>query len=115
MVLGGVCFHIENAGMGGMGWDGKGRDVMGWDGSGVGARYAMWKKLEKVERLAPTNHPQASLWRPFGFCGAACGTLGAPVCGPFYHLGGAGAFLGQSSKQILKLNETLSQNGCQKE
>ena len=29
MVLVRVCFHIENAGMGGMGWDGKGRDVMG--------------------------------------------------------------------------------------
>ena len=47
MVLGRVCFHIENVGMGGMGWDGMGRGGMSWDGSGVGARYAMWKKLEK--------------------------------------------------------------------
>ena len=32
---------------GGVGWDGMGRGEMSWDGSGVGARYAMWKKLEK--------------------------------------------------------------------
>ena len=29
-----------------VGWDGMGREGM-WDGSGVGARYTMWKKLEK--------------------------------------------------------------------
>ena len=72
------------------------------------------EKVGKTNRLLLTNHPQASLWRPFGFCGAACGTLGAPVCAPFYHLGGAGAFLGQSSKKIRKPNEQLSQNGYQK-
>ena len=38
MVLARVYFHIENAGMGGMGWgwDGKGRDVMGWERVGAG-------------------------------------------------------------------------------
>ena len=85
MVLGRVCFHIENAGMGGMGWDGKGRDVMGWEWGWGEVRHV--EKVGKIKRLLPTNHPQASLWRPFGFCGAACGTLGAPVCAPFYHLG----------------------------
>ena len=112
-VLGGVCFHIENVGMGGMGWDGKGRDVMGWEWGWGEVRHV--EKVRKVKRLLPTNHPQASLWRPFGFCGAACGTLGAPVCAPFYHLEGAGAFLGQSTKKIRKSNDKLSQNGCQKD
>ena len=93
-----------------VGWDGLGREGMSWDGSGVGARYTIWEKVRKIKRLLPTNHPQASLWRPFGFCGAACGTLGAPVCAPFYHVGGAGAFLGQSSKQIRESNENMNQN-----
>ena len=97
MVLGRVCFHIENAGMGGMGWAGKGRDVMGWEWGWGEVRHV--EKVGKIKCLLPTNHPQVSLWRPFGFCGAACGTLGAPVCAPFYHLGGAGAFLGQSSNK----------------
>ena len=83
MVLGRVCFHIENVGMGGMGWEGE-----GCHGMGVGlGRGTPCGKVGKIKRLLPTNHPQASLWRPFGFCGAACGTLGAPVCAPFYHLG----------------------------
>ena len=72
------------------------------------------EKVGKIKRLLPTNRPQASLWRPFGFCGAACGTLGALVCAPFYYLWGAGAFLGQSSKKIRKSNGNLSQHGCQK-
>ena len=113
MVLGRVCFHIENAGMGGMGWDGKGRDVMGWEWGWGEVRHV--EKVGKIKRLLPTNHPQASLWRPFGFGGAARGTLGAPVCTLFYHLGGDGAFSGQSSKKIRKLNENMSQNCCQKE
>ena len=93
MVLGRVCFHIENAGMGWMGWDGKGRDVMGWEW-GWGEVHHV-EKVGKIKRLVPTNHPQASLWRPFGFCGAACGTLGAPVCVPFYlSLGGCYSLLG---------------------
>ena len=81
MAFGRVCFHIENAGMGGMGWDGKGREVMGWEWGWGEVRHV--EKVGKIKRLLPTNHPQASLWRPFGFCGAACGTLGAPVCAPF--------------------------------
>ena len=100
MVLGRVCFHIENAGMGGMGWDGKGRDVMGWEWGWGEVQRA--KKIGKITCFLPTNHSQASLWRPFGFCGAACGTLGAPVCAPFYHFGGAGAFLGRRSKKKQK-------------
>ena len=96
----------------GMGWEGKGRDVMGWEWGWGEVRHV--DKVGKIKRLAPTNHPQASLWRSFGFCGATCGTLGAPVCVPFYHLGGAGAFLGQSSKKIRKPNEHTSQNRCQK-
>ena len=105
---------IENAGMGGMGWDGKGRDVMGWEWGWGEVRHV--EKVGNIKRLLPTNHPQASLWRPFGFGGAACGTLGAPVCAPFYHLGGAGAFLGQSSKKkIQNLNGDFGQHGCQKE
>ena len=111
-VLGRVCFHIENAGMGGMGWDGKGRDVMGWEWGWGKVRHV--EKVGKIKRLAPTNDPQASLWHPFGSCGAACGTRAAPVCVPFYHLGGAGAFFGQSSKKIRTLGENLSRNGCQK-
>ena len=95
-----------------VGWDGKGRDVMGWEWGWGEVRHV--EKVGKIKRLLPTNHPQASLWRPFGFCGAACGTLGAPVCAPFYHLGGAGAFLGQSSKKIRKPNEQMSKKGCQK-
>ena len=97
------------------GWDG-----MGWEGKlchGMGVvlgRGTPCGRVGKIKCLSPTNQPQASLRRPFGFCGAACGTLGAPVCAPFYHLGGAGAFLGQSSKQIRKLNGNLSQHGCQK-
>ena len=85
-----------------VGWDGMGRGGMSWDGSGVGARWGEVRHVEKVTKIKHplrTNHPQASLWRPFGFCGAACGTLGVPVCAPFYHLGGAGAFLGQSSNK----------------
>ena len=96
----------------GMGGDGTGRDVMGWEWGWGEVRHV--EKVGKIKRLLPTDHPQASLWRPFGFCGAACGTLGAPVCAPFYHLGGAGAFLGQSSKKIRKSNGNLSHNGCQK-
>ena len=88
----------------GMGWEGKGCHRMG---VGLG-RGTPCGKSWKIKRFPPTNHPQPSSWRPFGFCGAACGTLGAPVCAPFYHLGGAGAFLGQSSKKIRKSNETLS-------
>ena len=30
-----------------VGWDGMGREGRSWDWSGVGARYAMWKKLDK--------------------------------------------------------------------
>ena len=83
MVLGRVYFHIENAGMGGMGWgwDGKGRDVMGWEWYHV-------EKYEKQNRLFPEIHTRASLWLPFGFGGPACGALGALVCVPFCHLGG---------------------------
>ena len=108
MVLGRVCFHIENAGMGAMGWDGKGRNVMGWEWCWGEVHHV--EKVGKIKRLLPTNHLHASLWHPFGFGGPACGTLGAPVCAPFYHLGGAGAFLGQSSKKIRKSNGNLSQN-----
>ena len=95
---------------GGMGWDRKGRDVMGWEWGWGEVRHV--EKVGKIKRLVPTNHPQASLWRTFGFCRAACGTLWAPVCA-LYHLGGAGDFLGQSSKKIRKLNGNLSFNGCQ--
>ena len=96
-----------------VGWDGM--EGEGCHGMGVGlVRGTLCGKSWKIKRLLPTNHPQASLWRPFGFCTATCGTLGAPVCAPFYHLGGTGAFLGQSSKKIRKPNENMSQNGCQK-
>ena len=47
MVIGRVCFHIENAGMGGMGWDGKGRDVMGWEWGWGEVCHAMWTKVGK--------------------------------------------------------------------
>ncbi len=30
----------------------------------------------------PKSHLRASLWRPFGFGGAPCGTVGASVCAP---------------------------------
>ena len=60
---------------------------MSWDGSGVGAGYHV-EKQEKINRLLPKIHTRTSLWLPFGFGGAACGTLGAPVCVPFCHLGG---------------------------
>ena len=97
------------------GWDGMGWEGKGCHGMGVGfGRGTPFGKSWKIKRLLPINHPQASLWRPFGFGGAACGTLGVPVRVPFYHLGGAGAFLGQSSKKIQKPNENMSQNGCQK-
>ena len=70
MVLGRVCFHIENVGMGGMGSEG-----MSWDGSGVGARYAMWKKLEKqsvfYQQIIPRHHCGALL--------ASAGQLVAPL------------------------------------
>ena len=60
-----------------VGWDGDGmgREGMSWDGSGVGAGYHV-EKHENINRLLPTNHTRASLWLPFGFGGAACGTLG---------------------------------------
>ena len=68
-----------------VGRDGKGRDVIGWEwGLGEVRRV---EKVGKIKRLVPTNHPQASLWRPFGFCGAACGTLGALVRGAFCDFG----------------------------
>ena len=66
---------------GGVGWDGKGREgmswAMGWEWGWGEARHV--EKVGKTNRLLPTNHAQASLWRPFGFGGAACGTLGASV------------------------------------
>ena len=77
MVVGRVCFHIENAGMGGMGWGGKERDVMGWEWG--------WGEVRHVEKKLENKASSASLWFPFGW--AACGTLWVPVCAPFYHLG----------------------------
>ena len=47
MVLRRVYFHIENAGMGGMGWDGKGRDVMGWEWG--------WGEVRHVEKVGKKN------------------------------------------------------------
>ena len=73
MVLGRVCFHIENAGMGGMGWDGKGRDVMGWEWGWGEVRHV--EKVGKIKLLAPINHPRHH-------CGAllaSAGQLVAPL------------------------------------
>ena len=52
MVLGRVCFHIENAGMGGMGWGhGKGRDVMGWEwGWGEVRHVGKGRKIQITSR-----------------------------------------------------------------
>ena len=58
-----------------VGWDGMGRGGMSWDGSGVGARYAMWKKLEKqsvvYQQITPRHHCGALL--------ASAGQLVAPL------------------------------------
>ena len=73
MVLGRVCFHIENAGMGGMGWDGKGRDVMGWEWGWGEVRHV--EKVGKIKRLyeqiTPGHHCGALL--------ASAGQLVAPL------------------------------------
>ena len=103
MVLGRVGFHIENARMGGMG-----REGMSWDGSGIGARYAMWKKLEKetvfYQQISPRHDCGALL--------ASAGQLVAPLGLLFAFLFITWGVLGQSVKKIRKPNETLSQNGC---
>ena len=89
MVLGRVCFHIENAGMGGMGWDGKGRDVMGWEWGWGEVRH-----VQKVEKNKPsfTNKSRpgiivapfwllrASLWHPWGSCLRSFLSLGGCWC-----------------------------------
>ena len=73
MVLGRVCFHIENAGMGGMGWDGKGRDVMGWEWGWGEVRHV--EMLEKYnvfyQQITPRHHCGALL--------ASAGQLVAPL------------------------------------
>ena len=95
-----------------VGWDGDGmgREGMSWDGSGVGMGYHV-EKYEKRNRLLPTNHTRASLWLPFGFGGAACGTLGAPVCVPFCHLGGYWCPLGPKLQKDTKINQKWEPQG----
>ena len=110
MVLGRVCFHIENAGMGGMGWEGKGCHGMGV-GLGRGTPCGkIGKQRVFHQQIIPRHHCGALL--------ASAGQLVAPLGLLFALLfitwGGAGAFLGQSSKQIRKPNEHFSQYGCQK-
>ena len=84
-----------------VGWEGK-----GCHGMGVGlGRGTPCGKVGKIRRLFPTNHPQASLWHPFGFGGAALGTLGAPVCAPFYHLG-CWCLLGPKLQKDTKIERT---------
>ena len=89
-----------------VGWDGKGREVMGWEWG--------WGEVRHVEKVAKyitffTNKSspgiivapfwllRGSLWHPWGSC------LRSSLS-----LGGAGAFLGQSSKKIRKSNGTLN-------
>ena len=103
-----VCFHIENAGMGGMGWDGKGRDVMGWEWGWGEVRHV--DKVGKIKRLVPTNHPQASLWRPFGFGRAA--SLWHPwgsCLRSFLSLGGCWCLLGPKLQKDTKIKRTSEQ------
>ena len=88
-----------------VGWDGMGREGMSWDGSGVGAGYHV-EKHDKILRLSPTNHTRVSFWLPFVFGGVACGTLGAPVCVPFCHLGGYWCPLGPKLQKDTKIERT---------
>ena len=87
-----------------VGWDGDGmgREGMSWDGSGLGAGYHP-EKVGKINRLSPKIDSQASLWLPFGFGGAACGTLGAPVCDPFCNFGGYWCLLGPNLQKDTKM------------
>ena len=96
-----------------VGWDGIGWEGKGCHGMGVGLgrgtpcgkswknKAAFTNKSDPGIIVAPFWLLRGSLWHPW-----------APVCAPFYHLGGAGAFLGQSSKNIRKLSDKLSQNGA---
>ena len=98
------------------GWDGMGWEGKGCHGMGVGlGRGTPCGKVGTRKRLLPTNH----LRHHCGALLASAGKLATPLgllfaSFFFYHLGGAGAFLGQSPKKIRKLNENKSQNGCQK-
>ena len=47
----------------------------------------MWKKLQTEAVFSPKSQSRGSLWRPFSFGGAACGTLGALVWVPFCDFG----------------------------
>ena len=88
MVLGRVCFHIENVGMGGMGWDGKGRDVMGWEWGWGEVRHV--EKVGKIKCLTNKSSPgiivepfwllRGSLWHPWGSCLHSFLSLGGCWC-----------------------------------
>ena len=91
----------------GMGWDGKGREGMSWDGNGVGAGYHVEKQETEIvfyQKFAPGHHC-GSLW-------AACGTLGAPVCVPFCHLGGYWCPLGPKLQRDTKIMQKWEPEGC---
>ena len=70
MVLGRVCSHIENAGMGEMAWDGKGRDVMGWEWGWGEVRHVekVWRNRVSCQQITPRHH-----------CGALLAQLVAPL------------------------------------
>ena len=110
MVLGRVCFHIQNAGMGGMGWNGKGRDVMGWEWG--------WGEVHHVEKVVkysvfykqiiPRHHCGSLL----AFAGQLVAHWGLLFVFLFVTWGGTGALWAQSSKQIPKFTKNGSRKGC---
>ena len=92
-----------------VGWDGMGREGMSWDGSGVGARYAMWKKLEKsffYQQITPRHH-----------CGAlfaSAGQLVAPSGLLFELLFVSGKVLGSSGAKAPTKMRKLMKHGSRK-
>ena len=79
MVLGRVCFHIENAGMGGMGWEGK-----GCHGMGVGlGRGTPCGKSWKNKASSTNKSPPGIIVTPLL---ASAGQLVAPLGLPFAFL-----------------------------
>jgi len=95
--------HIQKCNISGA-WEDHCWHLLAYWGRRESQLNTMWKKLQTEAVFLPKSQSRGSLWRPFSFGGAACGTLGASVWASFCDFG---RVLGSSGAKAPKRCENV--------